>query len=168
MQLPARHATECQPHRRRREPGRTLPELPEGTHTWILDFWPQNDERIRFCCLKPPSLRCVVMAATGNEYRALWAGNSQSTRADQTHFPPGPVSSHGFLPRTLPEAHWTMARLQKLAISCSRWSDCTEWHTCLSRLISEGKPTGNNTGLELGAADMRAAVHGGAGPDTCD
>lgn len=111
-QLPARHATECQPHRRR-EPGRTPPELPGGAHTWILDFWPQNCERIRFCCLKPPSLRHVVMAATGNEHRALWAGNSQSTRADQTHFPPGPVSSHGFLPRTLPEArgvHWTMAR----------------------------------------------------------
>lgn len=44
---------ECQPHRRR-EPGRTLPELPEGAHTWISDFWPQDCERTSFCCLKPP------------------------------------------------------------------------------------------------------------------
>lgn len=34
--------------------------------TLILDYWPQNYERINFCCFEPRSLWYLVSAALGN------------------------------------------------------------------------------------------------------
>lgn len=48
-------------------------ELQEGlgpVDTWILDFWPPDYERIKFCYFgHPPSLGSFLTAALGNGYR---------------------------------------------------------------------------------------------------
>lgn len=64
---------------------------------------------------------------------------------------PATASSHGLSPRpagSTGQWHVLSCNAQNLAASCRRWSECAERHTCLPRLISGGKSTGNNTELE--------------------
>lgn len=145
---------ECQPHRRR-EPGRTLPELPEGAHTWISDFWPQDCERTSFCCLKPPVCGTLLWQPqemnTGPFGQGIPSPLALTRPTSRLDLCPAQASSHRLSPRpagSTGQWHVLSINAQNLAASCSRWSECAERHTCLPRLISGGKSTGNNTELE--------------------
>lgn len=59
--------------RRRREgfcPGPSRKESHPAS-TFILNLWPPDCETTNFCCLKPHSLRCFIMAAPGDGAAAL-------------------------------------------------------------------------------------------------